>query len=139
MTINQAISIISKKIIMPLADGGIVDVRYETEDYPGCETCDYGSQYIDEFSIVMTKCTIRVYLNTEYEHTVSEGWLTRTLLGMDRDLTEERFAEALREAINSEINNGYVCKSRSAAESYFRLEKPDGTPVWEKNFPGIRL
>ena len=134
MTNNKTVP----KVIMPLADGGIIDVKYETADYPGCETCDYGSQYIDEFSIVMERFTIRVYLNTEYGHAVSEMWLMRTLLGMDRDLTEEQFAGALYDAVDTPIEQGYTYKARLAKESWFRLEKPDGTPVWEKNFPGIR-
>jgi len=135
MTNNKTVP----KVIMPLADGGIVDVKYETKDYLGCETCDYGSQYIDEFSIVMTKHTIKVYLNTEYGHVVSEIWLMRALLGMDRDLTEEQSAEVLYESIDALTKDGYTVKAMRAKESYFRLEKPDGTPVWEKNFPGIRL
>ena len=135
----MATSKTSPKIIMPLADGGILDVKYDSENTPGCPTCDYGSEYIDEFSVVMTGYTIKVYLNVEYEHVISEMWLMHTLLGVDRDLTEEQFAELLYEKISAVIEEGYTVKYSKAPESHFWLEEPDGTPVWEKNFPGIRL
>lgn len=98
------------KIIMPLKDGGIVDVKYDYSDNRGCETCDFGSSYIDDFTIEMTKIKIRIYLNTMYEHAISEGKLMRILLSSDKNMDELEFADWLYEKIYDDIKeqNLYV-------------------------------
>ena len=80
-------------IIMPLSDGGILSVDYDDFSRRGCETCDFGSEYIDEFSIDLTKLKIEVHINMMYEHFISEGWLMRQLLSADHGMTEKEFAD----------------------------------------------
>lgn len=97
------------KIIMPLKDGGIVDVKYDYSDNGGCETCDYGSSYIDDFTIEMTKIKIRIYLNTMYEHAISEGKLMRILLSSDKNMDELEFADWLYKKIHNDIKEQSLC------------------------------
>lgn len=83
------------KIIMPLSDGGILSVDYDEFSHGGCETCDFGSEYIDEFTIDLTTIEIKVHINMMYEHFISEGWLMRQLLSADHGMTEMEFADWL--------------------------------------------
>lgn len=52
----------------------IVDVKYDTEYYSGCPTCDYGSSYIMEFSIIYDDDSQDDYkLETDNGKLISEG------------------------------------------------------------------
>ena len=113
------------KIIMPLADGGITDVLYDAYSIPGCPTCDYGSQYTDWFEIRCTSLKIKVYLNTMYEHVISEGWLMRTLLGIPHEMTEDEFAHALYEKICAECKEIYAFHYKHASSSWYQITGGD--------------
>jgi hypothetical protein len=67
-------------MLLPLVDGGIMQVHSDKESYGGCETCDYGSSYINEFNIKMTQGTIRIKMSAMYEYVLSEGYMMETLL-----------------------------------------------------------
>ena len=47
-------------ILVKMVNGGIEDFTYSQEDYGGCPTCNYGSRYIDEFTVHLTNFNIRV-------------------------------------------------------------------------------
>lgn len=56
----------------------IKNIEYDTEDYQGCETCDYGSKYIDEFKITFdNEEVMEVKTTQEYEHAFSESDLIK--------------------------------------------------------------
>lgn len=42
-------------MLVELTDGGILDISSDTWSYNGCETCDYGSEYVNEYIIKMSK------------------------------------------------------------------------------------
>ena len=82
------------KILMPTLDGGIVDYKDDTAYYPGCETCDYGSEYINDIVVVLTKYKIHAVINQMYSHALSEGDMMRTLLPAYEEIhamTEQQF------------------------------------------------
>ena len=68
------------KILMPMLDGGIVNWEDDMQSYGGCPTCDYGSEYINDITITLTKHKIHVVLNQMYTHALSEGDVMRLLL-----------------------------------------------------------
>lgn len=84
------------KIILPLFDGGVTSVDYDTQSHPGCPTCDYGSSYVDDFTIELIKYRMTVHIDNEYDHFISEGWPFRQLLSADHDMTESQFVQWLR-------------------------------------------
>lgn len=54
-------------MLLKLVDGGIENIKTDEEYHPGCPTCDYGSQYINDVEVILrstssehrsTKCTI---------------------------------------------------------------------------------
>ena len=84
------------KVILPMLDGGIVDYSDDWESYPGCETCDYGSEYITEIFITLTKHKIHVKLNNMYEYAISESGIMKTILPEYeniKEMTEKEFAD----------------------------------------------
>lgn len=95
------------KIILPLFDGGVTDIDYEADDNPGCPTCDYGSSYVDDFSIELTRFRIGIHINSMYNHFVSEGWLMRRLLMADHGMTEGQFVTWLRAVLNDHFRTEY--------------------------------
>ena len=70
----------------------VKDIKYDKEDYPGCETCDYGSRYVDDFIFIFedeeTKTIEKDHYKIEamYDHLVSEADLMMICLNYtDRD------------------------------------------------------
>ena len=47
-------------MLLKLKNGGIVNIQSNEYSYRGCPTCDYGSQYINEITITLTKYIINV-------------------------------------------------------------------------------
>lgn len=84
------------KILMPMMDGGIVEYADDTEYSAGCETCDYGSEYINNIAITLTKYKIIVVLNQMYSYALSESDIMTLLLSAYeeiRSMTEAQFTK----------------------------------------------
>lgn len=101
-----------EKIILPLFDGGVTAVDYDTMDSPGCPTCDYGSSYVDDFTVELTGYRMTVHIDNEYSHFISEGWLMRKLLSADHGMTESQFVWWLTTVMDDcfRTEYGYHCK-----------------------------
>lgn len=96
-----------EKIILPLFDGGVTSVDYKTDDFPGCETCDYGSSYTDDFTVELTKYRMEVHIDNMYSHFISEGWLMRQLLSADHGMTESQFVWWLKTVMDDYFRTNY--------------------------------
>ena len=42
-------------MLITMKDGGLKEYSDDTQCYPGCETCDYGSEYINNLFLTLTK------------------------------------------------------------------------------------
>lgn len=71
---------INTKYLVKLIDGEILDVIYNQKYYSGCPTCDYGSEYINEWWVKMTNHIIHVRACNEYNYGISESWIMRLFL-----------------------------------------------------------
>lgn len=109
------------EIIMPLSDGGILSVDYDSDSIAGCPTCDYGSMYIDDLIIRMTQYTIEVHVNTMYSHLISEGWLMRVLLGFEHDMTEMELAGLLYCKLSDLFKSKSPGRDPTAKPDYYRI------------------
>lgn len=92
------------KILFPMLDGGIVDYKDDMRHIPGCETCDYGSEYINDITITMTRYKIHALLNEMYDYALSESDVMMILLPSYEEIksmTEKRFAEWFREKLTA--------------------------------------
>lgn len=118
------------KILMPMMDGGIVNWEDDLEYIPGCPTCDYGSEYINDITITMTKMKIRVVLNQMYEHALSEGDLMRLILPAYekvKNMTEDGFVAWFKENLLSlmQKNDCYVYDDEKLVREY-TVQRLDG-------------
>jgi len=68
------------ELLLQFVDGGIVDIKQDNWSYPGCETCDYGSSYVNELSVYLTKYKIVVEVNQMYNYLLSDGDLFKIFL-----------------------------------------------------------
>lgn len=90
------------KILMPMVDGGIINYVDDTSYTAGCETCDYGSEYVNDITITLTKHEVHAVLNQMYGYAISEGDLMKTLLPAYeeiRAMTESQFVEWFKECL----------------------------------------
>ncbi|MFK3936550.1 hypothetical protein ACI2JA_03410 [Alkalihalobacillus sp. NPDC078783] len=83
-------------VLIELEDGAIIELESDSESESGCETCDYGSSYINDFSVITTKGRLDLSLDAMYEYSVSEGFLMQLFLNnieFIKTLTIEQFKE----------------------------------------------
>lgn len=93
-------------MLIELSDGGIKDIYTDTESYGGCDTCDYGSQYINDFTVYLTKGNIQVKIEQMYDYAVSEGYLMKlflTNLEAIKKFTELDFYNWLKSELEAEF------------------------------------
>ncbi|MBR8661181.1 hypothetical protein [Brevibacillus sp. NL20B1] len=87
-------------MLLNMKNGGIKNIISDSWYSPGCETCDYGSNYINEFEIQLTTGVIKIEVDQMYEYALSDGYMMQLLLpnvekikGMD----EAEFFDWLKE------------------------------------------
>lgn len=96
------------KYLLPLIDGGIVRIETDTECYPGCDTCDYGSSYVNEFYVQLSTGKIYVKAENMYEYALSDGYLMDLILpnvDVIKEKTEHEFFEWIEENLRSKFGN----------------------------------
>ena len=63
----------AKKPIVKLKDVNIIEISTDSFSYSGCETCDYGSSYINEIHFWFDDGTSELFqISQEYEYICSE-------------------------------------------------------------------
>lgn len=60
-------------MLIKMIDGGFTKYWDDAMYYSGCETCDYGSEYIQFIAITLTKYEIEIKLNRMYEYAFSQA------------------------------------------------------------------
>ena len=60
-------------MLIQMQGTGIVDIETDIESSGGCETCDYGSSYINYFTVKMTTGILSIEIDNMYEYCLSEG------------------------------------------------------------------
>lgn len=107
-------------MLVELTDGGILDISSDTWSYDGCETCDYGSEYVNEYIIKMSKGALVVTIEQMYDYALTEGFMMTTLLrNIDniKEMTENEFVEWLKKEVG--IESGRECGCHSDLVSNF--------------------
>ena len=69
-----------EKLLLQFVDGGILDIKQDNWSSPGCETCDYGSSYVNELSVYLTKYKITAEVDQMYNYLLSDGDLFKIFL-----------------------------------------------------------
>lgn len=94
-------------MLLELNGGGIKNIYTDTNEFPGCETCDWGSQYINEYTIEMFSGNLTIKAEQMYEYPLSEGYMMETLLPnleIIKKMTEDEFSKWIEDKINQDIN-----------------------------------
>lgn len=90
-------------MLLKLKDGGIEKIDTHEMSYPGCPTCDYGSQYINEFDITLTQFKVHAEVSQMYAYRVSSGDLMNLILpNIDKisQMTEREFIDFVSDWLN---------------------------------------
>lgn len=97
-------------MLLKLKDGAIENIKTDEEYHPGCPTCDYGSQYINEVEVILTKHTVYASFTKMYEYLLSSGDLMQIFLGNAdaiQKMTESEFVEWLKDAFTQKVKEAY--------------------------------
>jgi hypothetical protein len=97
------------EMILKLMDGGITEISSDQGyENGGCETCDYGSVYVDEFIFYLSTGTIYIEASQSYGYALSEGYMMKTMLSsVDtiKEMTEREFYEWLETKLDNDLKN----------------------------------
>lgn len=83
-------------MLIKMVDGGLVNYTDDCWHTNGCPTCDYGSEYVNEIDITLTKYKIHARTNQMYEYVLSEGQMIRLFLSeynTIEKMTENEFVD----------------------------------------------
>lgn len=89
-------------MLIELIDGGIKKILDDSWAEGGCETCDYGSSYVNEYIFKMINGSFKVEADQMYEHALSDGDMMKIMLqNIDeiKTLTEDGFTIWLKEKV----------------------------------------
>ena len=98
-------------MLIKMIDGGLVNYEDDYYHIRGCPTCDYGSEYINEIDITLTKYKIHAETNQMYEYVLSEGQMIKLFLteyNTIQTMTEKEFVDWFKEQL-SEITEDSYC------------------------------
>ena len=90
------------EMLIKMVDGGLVNYTDDCYSYGGCPTCDYGSEYITEIDITLTRYKVHVRTNQMYEYVLSEGQMIRLFLSeynTIQAMTEKGFIDWFKEKL----------------------------------------
>lgn len=97
-----------EKELIKFTDGALINIEYEDDHIAGCPTCDYGSEYINEYTFVFKdNKKLEVKVNNMYRYCFSEGDMMRIILpNVDfiKTMSEKEFCDWLV----SEIKKGSI-------------------------------
>lgn len=99
-------------MLLKMKDDYIVNILYDSEYHSGCPTCDYNSQYIREFWIVMQYRVIYVKSTQMYGFACTEDFLFKLFLrNVDkiRKMCRKEFIDFLHEEL-LETNSDLIIK-----------------------------
>lgn len=102
-------------ILVPLKDGGITSIN--TNDYgrSGCETCDYGSEYVNEIDFIVTTGKVSVKASMMYEYPISSIVSVSDIILMFvkkedelKEIREDQLGKWFKEQIVNKVKEDYL-------------------------------
>lgn len=79
------------------ADGNkLINYEDDTTYYSGCETCDYGSEYINDVRVETTNYNIKAHFNQMYNFAFSTADAIRIFAIGITQMTEDKFVAYLK-------------------------------------------
>lgn len=94
-----------ENVLLQMKNGGIVKIEDDYDYYAGCDTCDYGSQYISELRIIFTNNKQLIIKTTnEYTFAISQLNIMEIFLYNYTDIMEmtiEYFVSWIKKSIEN--------------------------------------
>lgn len=119
-------------MLVELQDGGIEEIYADSFGRGGCETCDHGSEYTNEYTIQMTKGKIDITINQEYEYALSDGDMMKLMLQKVEEikvLTEEEFVKWIEEAVGNLVKEKGISSYDKDSNFTYTPKFPDNKVV----------
>ena len=102
----------NKKYLIPMKDGGVINISHSYSTCEGCETCGWGSYYEDTYIFILSNNNKEVTIEVEKEYEDSsvlsiEDMMKILLNNMDniKELYEEEFKDYMIEHIIEYLKN----------------------------------
>lgn len=83
-------------MLIKMVDGGLVNYEDDSYSFGGCPTCNYGSSYITEIDLTLTKYKVNIRTEKMYDYVISEGDMMKIFLSNYEEitnLTEKEFLD----------------------------------------------
>lgn len=94
------------KPLITLADDVIVNIEDDSDFYPGCETCDYGSSYTSEITFTFQDGEYTRFRHEQmYEYGIKMDAVLRAILNHVQEfpfLNKKQFIEKMKEWLEKE-------------------------------------
>ena len=108
-------------MLIKMIDGGLLNYEDDSSYISGCPTCDYGSEYINEIDITLTKYKIHVETNQMYSYALSEGQMMKVLLpnyNTIQAMTEKEFIDWFKQKLEDTIDEDNYYKHEDSLEKF---------------------
>lgn len=96
------------EMLIKMVDGGLVNYTDNYNYVEGCPTCDYGSEYITELDIDLTKYKLHIETNKMYDYVLSEGQMIKLFLSEYNNIqsmTEAEFIGWFKKKLPEIVDN----------------------------------
>ena len=94
-------------MILELKDGGIIEIYSDSSYEPsGCETCDWGSRYISNYTFELKTGEIHIGASKSFDYPLSEGYMMKLMLSQVneiREMTEKEFFDWLVKQLHDDL------------------------------------
>ena len=109
------------ELLIPLVDGGIVDIHTDQDFTSGCPTCNYGSEYTNYIELMMTKNIYNIVVSQMYHYAIEVDFLIKLFfknIDKIREMTEEECAHFVYNAVNGdEFSHPQVTMTKTVVRS----------------------
>lgn len=95
-------------MLIKMLDGGVKDILEDRNSSSGCETCDYGSSYVNEISFILTSGTFTIISDTMYDYALSDGQIMKIILpniSEINNMTELEFVKWIEVEFDKEVQS----------------------------------
>ena len=79
--------------IFTLLDGEIIDFSESHHSSSGCDTCDYGSSYVQDFTVITSKGNMEFNFDNMYEYKISHDYLIKLFLRNSDEIKQKTIKE----------------------------------------------
>lgn len=95
--------------LINLVDDAIIAIHTDETSHGGCETCDYGSEYINEIQFIFTNSITTIKAVKMYDYALTVDWVMKTFLGnihYIETMTKNQFIDWITNEVKEQCPSG---------------------------------